>query len=242
MSSVEARPAGIPFRTVHVWATLLVPATLFAFWTTYFNRSDHLPELAPVTRLHAILMFGWLLMLVTQAWLVRTGRFRVHRWLGRSSFVIVPIIVWNGLATIREQLRHTAEGDFVAVAALDLVTFGILIAFATTWGLAMLYRRRPHLHVRFILSTAFAIGPAIVFRIFLFHVPAFGTDGAALAANFVVVISLLLGLIALDWRRGVRRSPYWVVTVMLASMHLGYWTIAGTETWLGFCRWFAGLP
>ena len=52
---------------------------------------------------------------------------------------------------------------------------------------------------------------------------------------------LLLVLIAADWRMGVKRSAFWVVTIVLSVMHLGYWTFAKTDGWLAFCQWFADL-
>jgi hypothetical protein len=57
-----------------------------------------------------------------------------------------------------------------------------------------------------------------------------------------VLTSLLLVLIAADWRMGLKRSPYWVVTIVLSVMHLGYWTFAKTDGWLSFCQWYAALP
>jgi len=40
----------------------------------------------------------------------------------------------------------------------------------------------------------------------------------------------------------MRRSPYWVVTVALGVLHVGYFTFARSEAWVAFCRWFADLP
>ena len=54
--------------------------------------------------------------------------------------------------------------------------------------------------------------------------------------------AILLLLIAADWRRGVKRSAFWVVTILLGVMHLGFWTFARTEGWLTFCQWYADLP
>ena len=83
---------------------------------------------------------------------------------------------------------------------------------------------------------------AIVFRIFFLWVPGTGTFDAAIAANGCAIILPLLVLIALDWRRGMKRSPFCVVTLIIGVMHFGYWTFANTDGWLAFCRWYADLP
>jgi len=231
-------------RMALLFFALLLPTTAFAFWKSYFGILRSLPEsMTAVVHVHAALMILWLLMLVAQAWFVLTGRFRLHRWVGRSSFVIVPAIVLSGLATTHAFFNKPLPPGVteVELRSLDIITLGQLVAFGLTWWLAIVYRKRMAIHVRFIVSTVFAIGNAIVFRIFIFWVPGFETFEAATTANGTVLILALLGLIALDWQRGMRRSPYWVVTLALAFLHLGYFTFARSEGWLSFCRWFAAL-
>ena len=59
-----------------------------------------------------------------------------------------------------------------------------------------------------------------------------------------VPIALVHGVLgrALDWRRGMRCSPFWVVTVLIGVMTLGFWTFASGDAWMAFCRWFASMP
>lgn len=232
---------GTLFRYAHVYLALLIPTAVFAFWKTYYGILSDLPEfITPVFHIHAFLMMLWLLMLVTQAWFIRTRRFRWHRWLGRTSYVIAPLIILAGLATIHAMFNRTPELPFV-LARLNVLGFGQLIAFAITWGFAMAYRKQTALHVRFMVSTVFAMATAVVFRIFLLWIPRFDTPEKALVGNCAVLTLLLLGAIAVDWSRGIKRSPFWVVTVVLSIMHAGYWTFANTSGWYAFCVWYAGL-
>ena len=62
-----------------------------------------------------------------------------------------------------------------------------------------------------------------------------------MTGNYGVLILLLLILITRDWKMGMKRSPYWVVTAVLGISYLGYWTFANTDGWLAFCEWFGGL-
>jgi hypothetical protein len=118
----------------------------------------------------------------------------------------------------------------------------MVLAFGITWGLAIVYRRQAELHVRYIISTAFAIATAIVWRIFYFWVPGCNTDTAAVIGNGVVLGLLLLLLIAADWRQGVKRSAFWVVAIVQGTAHVGYWTFARTDGWFAFCLWYTDLP
>lgn len=244
-STIEAaRVSRESLRTLQLYFALLVAVTVLAFWKSYFGILGNLPEgITALVHVHAALMILWLFMVIAQAWFVRTKRFRQHRLVGRSSYVIVPVLILSGLVTTHAFFNKPPPPGVTEaeLRSLDVITLGQLVAFGLTWSLAMVYRKQTALHVRFIVSTVFAIGNAIVFRIFNFWVPGFETIEAATSANGTVLILLLLGLIALDWRRGIRRSPYWVVTLALAFLHLAYFTFARTAGWLSFCRWFAAL-
>lgn len=240
----KSRGSGIPFRNVYIYFALLIPLTLLAFAKSFFaGVTFSVKPLTVILNVHAALMVLWLLMLIAQASFIRTKRFQLHRWLGRSSYVIAPLIILAGLLTIHEGFNRYSEGLTSEVVRIETFGFGQILAFAVTWGLAILYRKRTLLHVRFMISTAFAVSTAIVLRIifaWMFDRNIEALDTTA-ALNWALLTLLLLALIAMDWRRGMKRSPFWVVTILISVMHLGYWTFAKTDGWLTFCQWFADL-
>ena len=232
-----------PYRNVCIYFALLIPAAIFGFWKSYYGILGNLPDkITPLYHVHALLMILWLLMLIAQAWFIRTNRFRPHQWVGRSSYAIAPFIILLILAVIHEMFNSTPEGVPHEIARLNVLGFGQVLAFGITWGLAIKYRKHTPTHVRFIISSVIAMATAIVFRIFFLWVPGFDTPDLAIAGNCVVITLVSLVLIAADWRMGLKRSPYWIVTIVLSVMHLGYWTFAKTGGWHSFCQWYADLP
>ena len=105
----------------------------------------------------------------------------------------------------------------------------------------MAYRRRPAIHVRYMISTVFAIGSAIFFRIFLFLVPGYDDYDLAAHANFAVMGLCLAALIANDWRLGLRHSPYWVITTLLGVEYVFYRVVAPLDGWIEHCNRVAGF-
>lgn len=241
-----SRPRSIPYRNVYIYFALLIPATLLGFATSYFAGVTFSGlSVTFFIHMHAALMVLWLLMLIAQAWFIRTGRFRPHRWVGRSSYVIAPAIIVMGLVATHETLNRKPAGISLVDARLEAYTWGQLVAFGLVWGLAILYRKRTPMHMRFMISTTFAIGSAIVFRIILNWfgwVPGLDLLDNIAATNWAVLTLPLLLLIALDWRAGLRRSPFWVVTIAIGIMHVGYFTFAKSEGWFDFVQGFANLP
>ena len=242
MTTVEPiRRPGNSYRNLDIVFALVIAAAAIGFYKTYSAGITFSGKaVTTLINVHTALMVLWLLMLVGQAWLVRTKRLRLHRLVGRSSLVVVPLIIVATLIAAHENLNREPEGITVEVARLEMFTWGQLIGFGGAWALAMLYRRRTPIHVRFMVSTLFAIGSAIIARIFISWIPGFQTPNAAIAGNCAVLLLALLGLIALDWRRGIRCSPFWFVTIVIAMLHLGYWTFGRSDWWVAFVQWFAG--
>src|SRR5688572_27921009 len=71
-------------------------AMLAAFWPSYYSRLDGQPSL--YFHAHGVALTAWVGLLVTQAWLMRTGRRATHRRLGTLSYVAAPAVV---IATVQ---------------------------------------------------------------------------------------------------------------------------------------------
>src|SRR5262245_5692020 len=84
-----------------------IPAVLLAFAPTYFQGiTVSRLSVTALVHLHTALMVLWVLLLISQAWLIRARQYRIHRWVGRSSFIIVPPIVLVTLMLWRESLNR----------------------------------------------------------------------------------------------------------------------------------------
>ena len=80
-----------------------------AFAGTYFrNVTFSGKAMTVVLQVHTALMMLWVLMLIAQAWFIRTKRMAAHRWVGRSSYVIAPAIIVAALLTMRDDLVRAA--------------------------------------------------------------------------------------------------------------------------------------
>ena len=231
------------FRRAHLYLALMIPAILIGFWPTYFGiLADLPPTITPVLHTHAFLMFLWVAMLVAQPWLVHARKARIHRLVGRASYLLAPLVIWVGLIATHEILLRPPDQTTQVDAANLILGVGQVVAFGAVWSLAIVYRRTRERHARFMVSTAFAVSTAVVFRVFFSWVPGFGTQPAAVHGNFITLSLILLVLIGHDWRLGIRRSPYLVVFSLLGLMYGGYFHFVETGPWLSFTQWFHDLP
>jgi hypothetical protein len=246
-----ARGARGPYRHLWIALALLVPATFLAFAKSYSKLLTFSGQpMSATVHVHGALMGLWILMLVGQAWFIRARRYAAHRWVGRSSFLIAPLTLIMTVVTVHETLNLKAPNITLLDSRLEIYDLMQVIGFGLSWALAMVYRKRVRLHVRFMVSTAFAFGNAILFRVLLnwfFWVPGMniaedlGNIDNVAAVNGALLVAALLGLIAMDWRLGIRRSPFWLVTGTTVIIHVGFFTFTKTEGWSSIVRWFASI-
>lgn len=212
---------------------------LAGFSTTFFiplaRGSFSAP---PVIYIHGVLLFGWLLLLITQALLVRQRNLRVHRQLGLAGAVLCVAImvsgVWVGVFATRRDLAAGGDafvqGQFVNIL-IEMALFGALV------GLAIAWRRDPESHKRLlVLATISALAPAWLRLRHLFPAVPHPFVTFSLLAD-----ALLLVCMARDWIVLKRVHPVylWAGGAMVAVHAIELMAIRSTP-WLRLSRWLLG--
>ena len=130
---------------------------------------------------------------------MRAGNRALHRRLGLLSYVLVPVIVVVTLRFVHYTVRESPElGDyglfFLALVVLTLVTF------VTLFALAMLYRKQPAVHARFMVSTLFPLFPPVTDRLIgrfmpsiIDLMPRIGGGEILQCAGFAIADTILVG-------------------------------------------------
>lgn len=221
------------------WFLLLLGTALVGFWGTYFTR---LAETNGIRHAHAATAFAWVLLLVTQAWLMRQRNFALHRALGRTSLLLAPLFVVTGLFLVQDMLAHPspfAQAFGVRLAFIDLTS---LAWFAIAYGLALHHRRETPLHARYMASTALLVLPPALVRALGMNIPAITSFEMAFHLGYFVTEFLLLALIAHDWRsEGRIRAPYLWLMVLTVLQQIAFVMLPDVPAWTRVCGWIAGL-
>jgi hypothetical protein len=184
---------------------------------------------------HGAVAGAWLLLFLTQATLVATGRTSIHRRLGAIAPALTVVMVVLIFQTTIEMMRrgYDLSGDVLRPAAaapgapvpsvaevdgglngfVSALNFGVLVA-AGWW-----YRRRPEIHQRLMRPDLF--GPASV---------------APFAANLL----LFAGGVHDKVTRGrIHPISVWVPLALIAMMLIGF-AVAPSAPWRQFSAWLAG--
>jgi hypothetical protein len=247
MATRSAARIGLPAeRRFYVGMAIAVLLTVFAGFAPTFYLKGVLP-LPPATRpltwlivLHGLVFSAWVLLFLTQVGLVSARRADIHRRLGRLGFALLPAMVVVALLTA---LGGVARGNappglapltWLAVPLIDIPVFTGLI------GAALLNRRDPQVHKRFMLVSIIGLMPPSLGRIAVSALPP-----GLIPFPVVIIGGQLLFLMPLAlWDLRSRGRVHWV-TATAALVLIGSWVfrlaIWQTHAWLSFAGWAASF-
>ncbi|MDM4768052.1 hypothetical protein [Pelomonas sp. SE-A7] len=210
--------------------------TLIGFFPTYFSRVG---EASSLHHIHGLTATGWMLCLITQAWLMRTRRLRWHRLLGWTSLVLAVSLFVSGLLVVRSMLGDKGNRLGPSLAFIDFVALGY---FALAITLALVNRKRVQLHARYMASTVVLVLPPALARVLLFFVAGFTKLAPAVHGAFVLSELVVVLLLLDDRRRGAGFSkPYLGLMAATLLQHAGFTFSRYWPAWGQFTAWYAGL-
>ena len=222
-------------------------AMLAAFWPSYYSRLDGQPSL--YFHAHGVALTAWVGLLVTQAWLMRTGRRATHRRLGTLSYIAAPAVV---IATVQfAHFRNQVVPPPLDASALYFLTLVLmaLVAFIVLFGLAIYYRRQPQRHARYMMATLFPFVTPVTDRLIarfapsvVQMVPTIGGSPVVGVVGFAIADAMLVALAVWDWRVNRRADVFPLALAVLVLFHVSVMTFYRLPLWAAFGNWFVNLP
>jgi hypothetical protein len=179
----------------------------------------------------------WMVLLIVQPLLINYGKAKLHRTIGKVSYVLGPLIIISMFLVGRgSYLRHYAvvpEKELLATLVLDTRGY---ISFAIFWALAMLYRKDPASHMRYMIATGIiAIGPGVGRGLINSFDIGFGN---ALTITDLLDLAIVGFLLGYDIYRKKNYKPFLVVLMVFLVGAL-LWQIRYSEAWQSFAKSYA---
>jgi hypothetical protein len=224
----------VTFTNAAPYFIILFLLALVAFWPSYLSTPG---TATGYTHFHAVTAATWMLMLVVQPLAVRKRRLGLHRALGRTSYVIAPLVVIGMVL-----LAHTKTQG---VPSIELPGFYVPLSLAGLFGLsyalAIATRRTTALHARFMVCTALTLIDPVVVRLLFwaYATPSFRYQWITFPLTDLVFVALI-------WRERRSRGGRAVFPTMLLVFALAQLVflldVYQLAPWQAFMRWFAALP
>lgn len=237
----------MPYRHAHWYLLLLFPLTGLAFWPNYFSKFTASPYAFHV---HGITASLWILLLAFQSWTIHQRRNALHRSAGMTSLALFPVFLVGGLLVLQTMASKVAtrEDPFYNLFGAGLGTMDAVssIALPFLFYQAIRWRRKVHLHARYMLAPIlFLIGP-IVSRLMpalpplaitgpeTFYLFAYGLH---IANGIAVAIAAFLYL-----RAPKHGRPFLIVGGLVLLQSLLFETLGRTAQWESLYASLAQVP
>src|SRR5262245_17661019 len=138
-------------------AILFPLAVLIGFGPTFYLKPffNTPPMTRAIIAIHGTLMTVWVLMFISQVYLISSKRIKVHQKLGIVCVVLAPIIMVTGFLTAIGAAKYGTASAPPQISALSfmIVPFFDMLTFAVLFGAAVYYRKNAPTHKRLILLT-----------------------------------------------------------------------------------------
>jgi len=236
----------MPYRRAHYYLLLLIVLTAVAFWPSYFAV---LPGANIALHIHSFTASLWIALLAFQSWAIHHRHNEWHRAVGIASLGIFPFFFAGSVLIVHTMALNFATGDFFdsrfgsRFAAIDAVAIpGIAYLF---WS-GLRWRRKVHLHARYMFATVFFLFSPIFSRLFMRFVPGLQVappDLSRIPLNIEAasLCALLLAL-ALAWRKPKHGRP-WLLTAGLVGVQMMLFvSLRAFAPWDALMRDFAAIP
>jgi hypothetical protein len=203
------------YRNLGFIFLLFIPLTFLGFYKTYFVLSpEFVGTVDAYTHIHATIASLWITLLITQPLLIRAKNFRLHRFFGKISYLVFIALI---LSFIPQMIKEYGKGLFPLNASFDIA---LLMLF---YFLAIKYKKVVAIHMRYMIAIALIfVGPTlgrIIF--FLLELKPLGP----FQIPYLMVISILLGLIFWDKKNGRNYKPYLVAFVAFSIYLISLYAI-----------------
>lgn len=222
------------------FGALLALMSVAAFWKPYFSHPARITEIYVHT--HVLFVGLWMSALVTQPLLIRRGRYDLHRKVGQASFALAPLVGLSALLLAHSRFSRMDDATLARSLFTLYLPLMSITGFLASYGLAVAFRRRRAAHAAFMLGTALALIDPIAVRLVFFYTAAGEVHWVYDAIGIALVGTTLTILIVLSRHVPRARAAFAVLLVLFGMLSAGWVTLARTEAWAVFARWFVDLP
>lgn len=240
---ITDKPLGRAFHpSFQFWMIAVMAALVFSgFGITYWRpmAAGSLAPLPPVVHIHGFLFSGWMLLLITQSFLVNIRNVALHRSLGMLGISIATLLwMFAVMLTIlpSDPTGENTGGDYFS---LEYLSVSACVLFPVFFILAIRNVRQPENHRRYILFSVIPLLPPGINRLYMALLDQFTLP---LLWTYLTMDALVAAIVFQDWRENGKLSRASITgSVIILGTHLLHTPIAYSEPFARFCMFLGSL-
>lgn len=220
-------------------ALVMLGLSAVAFWPGYLSQ----PAAADgYTHLHAALGTLWLSILVAQPLLIRAGKRRAHRGVGRLAGVVGVAFVLSAVLPPHHRMGRMGAAQFAREGHAFYLPLVMAAIFAASLALGFKWRSSVKVHGRFMACTLLPLLDPVLARITFFHAPPLPSPVLYQVPAFLLAGAVLFGLSASLPENAPGRAAFRAFAAGTVGALLLYFLTPYSSAWWAFMSWFRSLP
>ncbi len=228
------------FEKSAYWFAGLLVLAVAGFWNSYFSKFfSGENDSSFYFHFHAGMMMLWICLLIIQPLLFRNRKMKLHRMIGKLSYILMPVMLLSVLLVLNSGLKGVPAGELTFNSVIFPVRDFFLLASA--FGIGVWYRRDMPIHARAMIITGILFIEPALFR-FLGRVVFKGMAPLGGWVGMFLILSLLATLIFLErkQKRGKWLFPaFLIIDILVYCIVIFQIPLSFLD---GVIVWFAGLP
>lgn len=168
-----------------------------------------------MVHLHFFISALWIAIIITQPFLILNKKYRWHRLLGRTTYVIFPLWILSFIAMIYKVIQKE-DYDYL------VLPIGNMLILIILYFLAIRHRKTTGKHMRYMIASAVVLIDPTVGR-WTFNI--FQNDLIAMPITYAIMNLILVGLIWMDKRNGKDYQPYIVALTCFIVYNISFFIV-----------------
>jgi hypothetical protein len=227
---------GITNRLIYFFIFLLL-ISFAGFYKTYLVKFPDFDGFTWAHHFHGIVMLTWIFMLIAQPIFIRTNRLAWHRWVGKASYFVFPLLLLSFFLVARAgYLRNIKTiGETEALASMGFSGIPDMFYISILYGFGIYYKKKTSFHLRFFASIGLMIlGPGLG----RFLIAVCGMPFTFIGAMIGVITLFALGWMIADIIKKRSAFPLAVFLAIIATTFV-IGPNSHTAWWQSFAGWIA---
>jgi hypothetical protein len=228
------------YNNIWILFITILAFVFLGFFKSYFSLFSTLEKIPVSHHFHTVLFLLWFVLLFIQPFLIKSGKIKLHRQLGKFSFALVPLLIVSIFIVTKNQYhREIALYPRSQCIANLIIPLPQLVIFVAMYILAILHVKNTGYHMRYIIGTSLVlIGPGLGRALISLAGISFQQS---VQLSFFVTELILASLIFYDIKKGNSYKPYAVLLIIFLACHLGWFFMPHSSLWQTLCGKFVQL-
>ncbi|TAH40579.1 MAG: hypothetical protein EYC69_10535 [Bacteroidetes bacterium] len=227
------------YKNLVFFFVLVAAITFIGFYKKYFSLAPDFPGLKNIHHYHAIALTSWLSILIIQPVLIANKKMKLHRMIGKFSYILVPFMFVSMILAYHNQYLRFVNGGKPEAESLAFVFSPTTdaIPFVIYYLLAILNKHDTPKHMRYMISTGIVIGGPGLARIFMtwMNMDIF----AAIGIMTLITLLVFISFIVYDRikKKQFRINPFTIAFIIWLIPNILIIFFPNTALWQSIAKW-----